>query len=466
MSESKGQFNSNIGFIMASVGSAVGLGNLWGFPYKMGTNGGFAFLLLYLILAVLVGASVMLAEFVIGRGTGKGPVEAFREIGSQYTFLGYFAVAASICVLSFYCCLGGYTIKYWVANLIAIFTHGGIYAVSDTATYFMDFVGSGLPAVVCTAVFIIINLVIVLGGVSGGIEKFTTIAMPALFVMLVIVIIKGLTLDGSSGGLLFMYKPHWEVFAGSGWVGVLASAGGQMFFSLSLGMAVMITYGSYLSKKENLVSNAIIVTVCDTLVALMAGLAVFPAVFAMGFEPASGPGLLFITLQSVFNTMGAIGPIFGFLLYFLVFIAAITSSISLLEGQTSTLIDAKIRKGQPYNRTALAAIMSVVTLITNTITTVDGLGSGPLPQPLGMCWLDFFDLLGEGILMPLGSMIVVFLVGWVWKIDFIDKEVSIEGNQLHAKGFWNFCFKFTAPLGMLMILVGQIDGFFGLGIFS
>ena len=130
-----------------------------------------------------------------------------------------------------------------------------------------------MPAVVCTAVFIIINLVIVLGGVSGGIEKFTTIAMPALFVMLVIVIIKGLTLDGSSGGLLFMYKPHWEVFAGTGWVGVLASAGGQMFFSLSLGMAVMITYGSYLSKKENLVSNAIIVTVCDTLVALMAGLA-------------------------------------------------------------------------------------------------------------------------------------------------------------------------------------------------
>ena len=144
----------------------------------------------------------------------------------------------------------------------------------------------------------------------------------------------------------------------------------------------------------------------------------------------------------------------------------LTSSISLLEGQTSTLIDAKIRKGQPYNRTALAAIMSLVALVTNTITTVDGLGTGPLPQPLGMCWLDFFDLLGEGILMPLGSLIVVALVGWVWKIDFIDKEVSIEGNQLHAKGFWNFCFKITAPLGMAMILLGQIDGFFGLGIFS
>ena len=222
MSESKGQFNSNLGFIMASVGSAVGLGNLWGFPYKMGTHGGFAFLLLYLILAVFVGVAVMLAEFVVGRSTGKAPIEAFKSIAKQYTFLGYFAVAASICVLSFYCTLGGYTIKYWAANLLAIFTHSGIYGVSDTATYFMDFVGSAGAAWVCTLIFIIINLVIVLGGVSGGIEKFTTIAMPALFVMLVIVIIKALTLPGSSAGLLFMYKPNWEVFSGSGWISVLA----------------------------------------------------------------------------------------------------------------------------------------------------------------------------------------------------------------------------------------------------
>ena len=150
----------------------------------------------------------------------------------------------------------------------------------------------------------------------------------------------------------------------------------------------------------------------------------------LGFEPAGGLGLLFITLQSVFNGMGAMGPVFGLLQYFLVFIAAITSSISLLEGQTSALIDARIRKGRNYNRTVLVSIMSVVALATNTITTIDALGEGGLPQPLGMCWLDFFDLLGEGILMPLGSLIVVILVGWVWKLDFIDKEVSIEGNQL------------------------------------
>ena len=466
MSESKGQFNSNFGFLMATVGSAVGLGNLWGFPYKMGTNGGFAFFILYMIMLFATGFSVMLAEFVVGRSTGKAPIEAYREMNSKYTILGYFAVIAAVCLLAFYNTLGGYTMKYFIANFIAIFNHGGIYATSDTGAYFNDFISDGKMVLLCTAIFCVINLVIIMGGVAGGIEKFTTVAMPALFIMLVIVIIKVLTCDGAFGGLEFMFKPNMEAFQGTGWIGVLGTAGGQMFFSLSLGMAAIITYGSYLSKKESLVKNAIIVPVADTIVALMAGMAVMPACFAFNIEPSGGPGLLFITLQQVFNDMGSIGPIFGFLLYFLVFIAAITSSISLLEGQTSTLIDAKIRKGQPYNRTALAAIMSVVTLITNTITTVDGLGSGPLPQPLGMCWLDFFDLLGEGILMPLGSMIVVFLVGWVWKIDFIDKEVSIEGNQLHAKGFWNFCFKFTAPLGMLMILVGQIDGFFGLGIFS
>ena len=466
MSESKGQFNSNFGFIMASVGSAVGLGNLWGFPYKMGTHGGFAFLAIYLVLAVFVGLCVMLGEFVIGRSTGKAPIEAYKAIGKNYTFLGYMGIAAGFFVVSFYCCLGGYTIKYWVANLIAIFTHGGIYAESDTATYFTNFVGSGAMPLVCMIIFVVINVIIVLGGVSGGIEKFTTIAMPSLFVMLVIVIIKALTLKGSSAGLLFMYKPDWSVFSGSGWVGVLGSAGGQMFFSLSLGMAVMITYGSYLSKKEDLVKNAVIVTVCDTLVALMAGLAVFPAVFALGFEPAAGPGLLFITLQSVFNGMGAIGPIFGFLLYFLVFLAAVTSSISLLEAVTSAMIDAKIAKGQPYNRTKYAIGVGIAILITNTITTIDALGAGPLPQPLGFCWLDFFDLLGEGILMPLGSLIMVILVGWVLKIDFIEKECQEEGNRLGAKGFWNFAFKITAPIGMAMILLGQIDGFFGLGIFG
>ncbi len=465
MSESKGQFNSNFGFIMASVGSAVGLGNLWGFPYKMGTSGGGAFLLLYVIVVIFVGFAVTLGEFTIGRKAGKGVIEAYKMIGKNYAIVGVFAIIAAISLLSFYCTLGAYCMKYFASNFVAIFTHGGIFE-ADATQYFNDFISNGGVVVAFTAIFCILNLVIIMGGVSGGIEKFTTIAMPALFIMLIIVIIKSISLPGSSAGLEFMFKPDMSVFAGKGWIGILATAGGQVFFSLSLGMAAMITYGSYLSKKESLVKNSIIVPVADSMVAIMAGLAVMPAVFAMGLEPAGGPGLLFITLQTVFNDMGSVGPIFGFVLYFLVFIAAITSSISVLEGVSSAWIDAKVAKGQDYSRKKITSIVTGAVFILNLPTSLDALGGGSLPQPLGFCWLDFYDLLAEGILMPLGSLIMVIIIGYKLHMDWMAEEIELEGNKMGAKGYWNFCYKVTAPIGMLFILVGQIDSFFKLGIFS
>ena len=465
MSESKGQFNSNFGFIMASVGSAVGLGNLWGFPYKMGTSGGGAFLLLYIVVVIFVGFAVTLGEFTIGRKTGKGAIEAYKSIGKNYAIVGVFAIIAAMSLLSFYCTLGAYCMKYFASNFVAIFTHGGIFD-ADATQYFNDFIANGGVVLAFTAIFCVLNLIIIMGGVSGGIEKFTTIAMPALFIMLIIVIIKSISLPGSSAGLEFMFKPDMSVFAGKGWIGILATAGGQVFFSLSLGMAAMITYGSYLSKKESLVKNSIIVPVADSLVAIMAGLAVMPAVFAMGLEPAGGPGLLFITLQTVFNDMGAVGPIFGFVLYFLVFIAAITSSISVLEGVSSAWIDAKITKGQEYSRKKITTIVTTAVFLLNIPTSLDALGGGNLPQPLGFCWLDFYDLLAEGILMPLGSLIMVIIIGYKLHMDWMAEEIELEGNKMGAKGFWNFCYKVTAPIGMLFILVGQIDSFFGLGIFS
>ena len=466
MSESKGQFNSNFGFLMATVGSAVGLGNLWGFPYKMGTNGGFAFFLLYMIMLFATGFSVMLAEFVVGRSTGKAPIEAYREMNSKYTILGYFAVAAAVFLLAFYCTLGGYTMKYFVDNFIAIFNHGGIFATHDTSQFFNDFIGNGGNVVLFLAIFCVINLVIIMGGVAGGIEKFTTIAMPALFVMLVIVIIKVLTLDGSGDGLAFMFKPNMEAFQGTGWISVLGTAGGQMFFSLSLGMAAIITYGSYLSKKESLVKNAIIVPIADTIVALMAGMAVMPACFAFDIEPSGGPGLLFITLQTVFNDMGSVGPIFGFLLYFLVFIAAITSSISVFEAVVSAVIDNRIKNGKSYNRKAIAAVIVLISFCMNLPTSLDALGGGSLPQPLGFCWLDFYDLLAEGLLMPFGSLCLALVVGYGMKVDWIAQECELEGNKFSGRGYWTVCYKFLSPVAMVFILLGQIDGFFGLGIFS
>ena len=465
MSESKGQFNSNFGFIMASVGSAVGLGNIWGFPYKLGKSGGFAFLFCYLLLVFLVGAVIMLGEFTLGRKTGKAPIQAYATIGSGYSILGIMAVASAFIIMGFYATLGGYCMKYFGANLIAIFTHDGIYK-ADAAQYFNDFITNKGIVVLCMAIFMILNVVIVMGGVAGGIEKFTTIAMPALFVMLLVVIIRSNTLPGATKGLAFMFSPDFSVFKGTAWIGTLATAGGQVFFSLSLGMAAMITYGSYLSKKESLVKNSIIVPICDTIVALMAGLAVMPAVFAMGMEPAGGPGLLFVTLQAVFNDMGTIGPIFGFLMYFLVFIAAITSSISLIESVASAYIDSRVAKGKSYNRKAIVAVVSGLLFLENLPTCLDALGGGGLPQPFGFCWLDFYDLLAEGIMMPLGSLILAVIVGYKLKAEWVESELTLEGNTFAGKGFWMFCFKVTAPIGMALVLAGQLDSFFKLGLFS
>ncbi len=304
-----------------------------------------------------------------------------------------------------------------------------------------------------------------MGGVRGGIEKFTKIAMPALFVMLVIVIIRSVTLPGAADGLAFMFKPNWEVFQGSGFISVLASAGGQMFFSLSLGMGIMITYGSYLPKTENLERNAIIVPIADTLVAIMAGLAVMPAVFAMDMEPGAGPGLLFVTLQGVFDAMGAAGPFFGFLLYLLVFIAAITSSISLMEVLVSALIDHNDKKNRKSNRKVITLSSGLIIAALAVFVSVDGLGTGGLPQPFGFIWLDFFDLLSEGIMMPLGALIMSLFIGWGLKGDWLEGELTADGSVWKTKKFSMLAFKVIAPIGVLFVLLGQINNFFQLGWF-
>ena len=341
----KGQFGSGFGFLMAAVGSAVGLGNLWGFPYKMGANGGFAFLILYLILVVFVGYVIMMTELALGRKTGKGVVGAYKALSKKYAFIGWMGAIAPWLILSFYSMLGGYCIKYAVANLGDLF--GASWGIGDanSGEYFGAFTSDMVQTVIFSLIFVVLTVLIVRGGVSGGIEKFSTVAMPALLIMLVIVIIRSVTLPGASEGLAFMFKPDWSAFEGTGWITVLAVAGGQMFFSLSLGMSIMIAYGSYLPKDQNLERSALVIPFADTLVAIMAGLATMPAVFASGLEPSQGPGLLFITLQTVFHSMGGFGPFFGFLFYTLVFIAAITSSISLLEGISAVAMDSVIENG-------------------------------------------------------------------------------------------------------------------------
>ena len=484
MENNRGNWGSNIGFLLAAVGSAVGLGNIWGFPYKMGRSGGFTFLVIYLLLAVFVGFVIMVGELAMGRKTGKGTIGAYHELSKKFKWVGWLAVFSPFVILSFYSVLGAYCIEYLAINLSDLAF--GVSSMSG-GDLFGAMLTNPLGAWIFTVVFIVICYLINRGGVSGGIEKFNKIGMPALFVMLVVIIVRSLTLPGASEGLKFMFVPGYAVEAGfiseaPGFLTVLATAGGQMFFSLSLAMGAMITYGSYLSKQENLVKNSGIIVVADTLVATMAGLAVIPAAVANGIANGvpydqiklGGPNLLFVTLQDVFHSMGTIGPLFGVIFYALVLIAAISSAISLVEVVATYFLDRAAEKGKEGNRPRIVMWVCLAVLAEASIVAVDGLGSNgvwvPFQNTLGIvgafndCWLDFMDCLSEGIAMPLGAMLMSIMIGWEIKPQTILEEVHIGGTK-KLDAFFSFCIKFIAPLGMLLILAGQLNDFFALGWF-
>ena len=485
MENNRGNWGSNIGFLLAAVGSAVGLGNIWGFPYKMGRSGGFSFLIVYLLLAAFVGFVIMVGELAMGRKTGKGTIGAYHTLSKNFKWVGWLAVFSPFVILSFYSVLGAYCIEYLALNLSNLAFAGA--EVMSGGDLFGAMLTNPFGAWVFTVVFIIICYLINRGGVSGGIEKFNKIGMPALFVMLVIIIVRSLTLPGASEGLKFMFVPGYAVEAGfiaeaPGFLTVLATAGGQMFFSLSLAMGAMITYGSYLSKEENLVKNSGIIVVADTLVATMAGLAVIPAAVANGIANGvpydqiklGGPNLLFVTLQDVFHAMGTVGPLFGVIFYALVLIAAISSAISLVEVVATYFMDRASEKGKEGNRPRIVLWVCLAVLVEASIVAIDGLGSNgvwvPFQNSLGIvgafndCWLDFMDCLSEGIAMPLGALLMSIMIGWEIKPKTILEEVHIGGTK-KLDAFFSFCIKFVAPIGMLLILAGQLNDFFALGWF-
>ena len=486
MEERKG-FGTNFGFLMAAVGSAVGLGNIWGFPNKMGASGGFTFLIIYLILAVLCGFIVMLGELAIGRKTGKGAVEAYHVLSKKFKWMGWMGILSAFFILFFYCALGGYCIKYVVLNVGDLFGAGfgsnAMAAVADAngtsvgAEVFGAFLGNPTEAIIYGLIFVAITMIIVIGGIGGGIEKVCSVGMPALFVMLLICIVRACTLDGAVNGLKYMFVPGWAVANGvieeaPDFLTVLATAGGQMFFSLSLGMGAMITYGSYLQKKENIQKNALLIVIMDTLVALMAGLCVLPGRFALDPNGAlGGPKLLFITMQNVFDRMDAVGPIFGIIFYLLVVFAAISSSISLLEVIVAHFVDKARDEGKGDKRKAYTLIAAACVGLGCILVCADALGAtGFAPgNLLGMTgdlptwaadWLDFFDMLSEGIMMPLGAMLMSLMIGWEIGPEVVKGEVEQSGHAMGSYSFFKICVKFITPLCMILILYGQIKEFF------
>ena len=384
--------------------------------------------------------------------------------------------------MTFYSVLGGYCIYYIAINVVGLCTG----TMPDSSSFGAMLTNPWL-SIGIMVLFMVICFLINLGGVDGGIEKFNKIGMPALFVMLIIVIIRAWTLPHAAEGLKFMFVPGYAVKGGfieeaPGVMSVLATAGGQMFFSLSLAMGAMITYGSYLDKGENLPKNSVIIVIADTIVAIMAGLAVIPAAVANGIAKGTpvneiklgGPSLLFATLQDVFHDMGAIGGIFGAIFYILVLIAAISSAISLIEAVSVTFIDRASAKGHETNRTKVLAIVCLIITALACLVAADGLGSnGFAPKDIfhidssaDWCadWLDFMDTWSEGIAMPLGAMLMSIMIGWQIKPKALYDEIG-SGYKGKALGFWSFCIKFICPIVMFFVLLVQVSSFFGLGWF-
>ena len=482
----RGSFGSNLGFLLSAVGSAVGLGNIWGFPFKMGKSGGFTFLLIYILLAVFVGFIIMLGELALGRKTGFGPVNAYKAVSKRFKWVGWLAVIVPFLVMTFYSVLGGYCIYYIIINVIGLFGKmpGGL----DS---FVHMITTPWISIGVMLIFMVICWFINRNGVGGGIEKFNEIGMPALFVMLIIVIIRSLTMPNAVEGLKFMFVPGYAVKGGfiaeaPGVWTVLATATGQMFFSLSLAMGAMITYGSYLSKKESLPKNSVLIVVADTMVAILAGIAVIPAAVANGINNGvpvneialGGPKLLFVTLQDVFTGMGTIGAIFGIIFFVLVLIAAISSAISLVEAVSVTFIDRASAKGKEPSRVRTVTIVCAVISLVAILVAADGLGSNGFAPwqffgkaaPSGFDWdadwLDFMDMLSEGVAMPLGALFMAIMIGWEIKPRFFEDEIKTGSNAGSGlMGFWGFCMKFIVPPAMVWVLIVQLNGFFGFGWF-
>lgn len=450
--ENRGQFGSKLGFILSAAGSAVGLGNIWKFPGKAYNSGGGAFLVTYIIMVALIGTTVMLAEFVLGRKTQKNAIGALRELNAKYSWVGGLGILTGFIILCYYCQVGGWTIKYIIAYITESAT---VYA--DPTAYFLDMLGvNGFPlqgAIIYPLIFLCLTAFIISRGVADGIEKLSKFLMPLLFVLLIGLMIRSCTLPGAGEGVAYMLHFDASTITGNTFLVAL----GQAFFSLSLGMGVMITYASYLSKEDNLISNTGVVCVLDTCVALFAGFMIIPAVFATGIDPGMGGGFAFATLAGVFMSIPG-GTIFGLLFYSLLFFAAITSSISILEGTVAFLVE---EKGMERKKTVV--LVSIVLFIIGVFYTL----SQAYLNIKGIWWSldgvqfpifgDFMEYLTDRLLLPFGAFFTTVFVGWIWGTDNAIKEATSDGKYKFALApLWAFLVKFAAPLGILCIIVAGL----------
>lgn len=443
-------FSSRLGLLAAAAGSAIGLGNIWKFPYITGQNGGAAFILVYLGCILLIGIPVMLSEFAIGRKNQVNAVESFKKIApnTKWHWTGYLATATAFIILSFYAIIAG-----WVFSYIWRSASGALRGVAAEGfgDYFSVLTANPVEPMIMTLLVLTITSVIVFFGIKTGIEKFSKIAMPLLLVLIVLLIIRSVTLPGASAGLEFLFKPNFSNLSVHG----VLEALGHAFYTLSLGMGIILTFGSYTKKSENLVSLSYQVAIADTIIALMAGMVIFPAVFAYGLEPTAGPGLLFITLPAVFKSM-PFGQFFEFMFFVLIAIAAITSTVSLMETAVTFI-------SEQFNLSRKKTILIITSgLFALAIPSV--LSFGPLKnlKLLGeRSIFDTLDFITGQIFLPIGGILICLFVAWVWGTNNAEKEISSDGKfEFKLKGLYSISVKYIAPLAILIIFL------YGLGIFN
>ena len=435
-------FGSRMAVILAMAGSAIGLGNIWRFPYLVGQNGGAAFILVYLVACVVLALPVFMAEAIIGRRSGCNSFGAMRVLapGTRWKWLAMVTVITPMLILSYYSVVGGWSVDYFIKACAFRFT-------GDTSGIFGRFISSTWEPIITHTVFMALTAGIVLLGVKKGIEKFTKITMPMLFVLIVAIVIYGLTILGSWKGVEYMVKPDFSKLDAN----VVATAMGQAFFSLSLGVGTILTYASYMQKQENIVTSGVCTASFDLLFALLAGFAVMPAVFAAGIAPEEGAGLVFQTLPFIFSHMGWAGAIVSILFFFSILIAALTSSISVLEVGVAYLVE---EKGWTRVRSTL-----VLALATWALGVLCSLSFGPLSgvKLLGLGFFDIFDKLCSNWLMPFGGLLFSLFVGW--KMSKADVRDEFTNGGTRNVGLFNavyFLLRYVAPVGILVVFVTNL----------
>ena len=443
-------FGSRFGALVTMAGSTVGLGNLWRFPYLVGENGGAAFIIVYVILSFVICLPIFVSEFVIGRRSQKNAYSAFRDLsgGSAWRWVGLFTIIVPLIVLSYYSVIGGWSVEYLLKSITFSFTGGE--SQSALSTMFSDFVSSAWGPLLVHTGFLLVTTLIVMVGIKDGIEKFSKVMMPMLFFIVIGIAIYSMTLPGAKAGLDYLFNPDFSKINGK----AIAAALGQAFFSLSLGFGTIMTYASYVDKKENPLFQSVATASSDLMFALVAGMAIMPAVFAFGISPQTGPGLVFETLPYVFGQMPA-GGFIAILFFLALLVAAVTSSISMLEVGVAYLVEEK-----KFSRIGAGALLFAICWVVGAVCS---LSFGPLSHIKidGGNIFDFFDNLSSNILMTLGSLLTVLFVGWrLKKTDVYDEFTNGGTLSTNARIFgvlW-FLIRYICPLAIILIFVSGLLG--------